>query len=72
MGMVVAPPTDIFLDGIATALGKRSKALKHKLKSLRVERTAAGAGQEENSKSSASTGSRASRRRYGRGRAILS
>lgn len=47
MGMVVAPPTDIFLDGIATALGKRSKALKHKLKSLRVERTAAGAGQEE-------------------------
>ena len=45
--MVVAPPTDIFLDAIVEALGRRSKALKHKLKSIRVERTPAGAGQEE-------------------------
>jgi hypothetical protein len=47
MGMVVAPPPDAFLDAIAEALKRRSKALKHKLKSIRVERTAAGIEQEE-------------------------
>jgi len=47
MGMVVAPPPDVFLDAIAGALEKRSKALKHKLKSVGVERIPAGTAQEE-------------------------